>query len=124
VSDEINLSRPSLEARQRQQGIRVCRFFYQGGTGVRTSPVRFEVLHACGEWAWAHYRFCGHCGEPLQVAEHHRNTIVRNSHRDHCVIAGVKVEPPERPGRPTRVQVEAFNRPLAPAAPRKPPAPT
>lgn len=72
---------PDVEEGERREGVRACYFLHQNGTGLQISTTKFEVLHDCGEWTWAHYTFCGMCGQPLELREDHRALVSASVHK-------------------------------------------
>jgi hypothetical protein len=109
---------PDQEAVQRREGIRPRFFLHPNGTGLDVSAAKFEVLHGCGEWTWAHGRYCMMCGEALDLGEAHQAVLAVNRHPAHG-------DAPRRPFRAPPAEAAAGG-PATPADARPvagPPAP-
>jgi hypothetical protein len=74
---------PDQEAVQRREGIRPRFFLHPNGTGLDVSAAKFEVLHGCGEWTWAHGHYCMMCGQALNLTDSHQAVLAANRHPAH-----------------------------------------
>lgn len=82
-----DLAPPSIVAQEEAAGVRSRRFLAFNGVGLQHGPIRFEVKHECGGWTWAHYPFCGMCGQRLVIEPRHQELLDRHAHRAESPLA-------------------------------------
>jgi len=97
-----SLAPPTIQEQEQSLGFRVRYLAGNNGTGLQLSRPLYQVLHVCGEWAWAEGKYCQHCGQPVELTEEQASVC-------HPQKAPAPVRPPVPPPRDPP---GSFNNPL------------